>query len=97
MARIRTITVDYGRKFNLGDFNSAEIKCGAWIELEEGDDVSLVMEEAWQWAKDNVKKQVPAIEDKADVKELYLGLPTEIFSPGKEKPQITEGEEENAD
>lgn len=32
--RIKTISVEYGRKFNLGNYNSADVKATAWADLE---------------------------------------------------------------
>ena len=32
--RIKTISVEYGRKFNLGNYNSADVKATAWADLD---------------------------------------------------------------
>ena len=35
---IKTIAVSYARKFNLGDFNSADLSCAMWASIAEGED-----------------------------------------------------------
>jgi hypothetical protein len=35
---IKTIAVGYSRKFNLGDFNSADLSVDMWASISEGED-----------------------------------------------------------
>jgi hypothetical protein len=35
---IKTIAVGYSRKFNLGDFNSAELSVNVWASISKGED-----------------------------------------------------------
>ena len=34
MATVKTVSVHYGRKQNLGDFNSANVECTVWADVE---------------------------------------------------------------
>ncbi len=40
---METVRVVYGRKLNLGDFNSAHIEFETTVEVEEGDDLDGLM------------------------------------------------------
>ena len=81
--KVKTLAVTYGRKVNLGDFNSANVECTLWVEVD-GDPKGLdaVMSELWGMAKTNVAKQVyeakggAKMESKA--KEMFLGLPIDL-------------------
>lgn len=85
MPVIKTVSVGYSRKINLGDFNSAQVDCSIWAQIIDGDDEGEVMQALWSMAKENVKAQVlplKARDAKAiDLKETFLGLPMETHSP----------------
>jgi hypothetical protein len=71
--------VTYGRKLNLGDFNSATIDCTIWADVKEEEDLNAAMTALWTMAKENVKAQALPLKGKqeAQVKEIFLGLPVE--------------------
>jgi len=54
---VKTVSVVYERKFNLGDYNSAHIGITAWSDLDENDDLDAATAELWDWAKGQVKAQ----------------------------------------
>lgn len=35
--QLKTVSVTYGRKINLGDYNSATVDCTLWADLDEGE------------------------------------------------------------
>ncbi len=78
--RLRAVAVHYGRKMNLGDFNSANVECDLWADLDEGEDEGAVMSALWTMAKANVKAQLVPLVTKqaAQVEEVFLGLPVEL-------------------
>lgn len=78
--KLKTVSVTYGRKFNLGDYNSATIDCTMWADLDDGDDESAVMGALWAMAKNNVKAQsLPILKQQQDAAEqILLGLPPEL-------------------
>lgn len=81
MPKVKTVSVTYGRKLNLGDYNSATIDCTIWSDIEEGEDLNQAMHGLWNMAKNNVKTQsLPLVDRKSNlnVKEAFLGLPFEI-------------------
>jgi len=53
--KIRTISVTYERKINLGDYNSAHIGLTLWADLDEGDShdecVTALQRQARNYAK----------------------------------------------
>jgi len=80
---IKTVSVSYQRKVNLGDFNSAQVESTAWVELEPEDNANLneAMKDLWGMVKENVKAQlVPLMKNQSgaatEVKEMFLGLPS---------------------
>lgn len=76
LATIKTVSVTYGRKINLGDYNSATADCTVWVDVDPADNLDAVMRGLWGMAKENVKAQVAGATAKpnATLKEYYLGL-----------------------
>ena len=54
----KTISVTYGRKFNLDDYESLHVEQTLWADLDEGDDPADCQVELWDFAKQSVKCQV---------------------------------------
>lgn len=52
--KIKTVHVEYGRKFNLGDYNSAEISVSTWADLEDGDTVEDAILQLFTLCRENV-------------------------------------------
>lgn len=79
MPQIKTVSVTYGRKFNLGDFNSATVECSLWADVAEGEDTNVAMHQLWEMATANVKAKADVITRKieAQAQEVFLGLPVE--------------------
>lgn len=78
---IKTVSVTYGRKLNLGEYNSANIDCTLWADVSDDEqDLDAVMRGLWEMAKNNVKTQLVPLSAKhaAQAKELYMGLPLEL-------------------
>jgi len=75
--RVKTISVTYERKFNLGDYNSASIGASAWADLDDRDDELDSWLQLFEEVKGVVKEQsLPLVKkNKAEVKEFFVGLP----------------------
>jgi hypothetical protein len=75
-----TITVTYGRKISLGDFNMAHLETTLSAELEDGDDPEVCTEQLWNEAKLSVKAQaIPLFKQRHDqLREIYDGLPAAL-------------------
>lgn len=76
---VKTVSVNYGRKVNLGDYNSANVECTIWADVTEEDDLNQSMKALWNMAKENVKAQILPLTSKngngsINVKETFLGL-----------------------
>lgn len=80
MAKTTMVSVTYGRKFNLGDYNSAHIEISIWAELEDGDDSDTVTTDLFEQAKGHVRDQaLPIIANqKAKVEKVFAGLPESV-------------------
>ncbi len=76
---VKTVSVTYGRKINLGDFNSATVDCTLWADVDEGEDLDQAMQDLWECAKNNVKAQVLPLSKNGNgnmnAQALFLGLP----------------------
>lgn len=88
--RVKTVSVEYKRKFNLGDYNSAEIGCTIWADvtdLQPETTLNDVMQGLWEMAKTNVKSNaVPEKGGATTTKQYFLGLPIELQVTGEIKP-----------
>jgi len=87
--QLKNVSVTYGRKVNLGDYNSATIDCTLLADLDEGENEADAMTALWEMAKNNVKAQALPLVKKteAKVEMIYLGLPLAV------QESITEGAE----
>lgn len=77
---LKTISVTYGRKQNLGDYNSAHAEISLWADLEPGDDEASAAEALRQMARAQVMLELarvlPALE--AKVQNVFAGLPVSV-------------------
>jgi hypothetical protein len=80
MATVKTVSVTYDRKINLGDFNSATVGITLWADIDEDDDMAQVMSGLWQMATNNVRAKAQTFQRnvEAQAEEIYLGLPVEL-------------------
>lgn len=80
MAKLTNVEVTYGRKMNLGDFNSSHVEITLNAELEPGDDEAAVTEALRQMARNNVMAELARLkpELRAKTEELFMGLPKDI-------------------
>lgn len=79
--KIEKITFKYGRKFNLGDFNSLDLDMMPTVILDEGDNLDTVARQVWAWCRENIRHAAdPIVNGKSGVtsQELFLGLPIEL-------------------
>jgi hypothetical protein len=76
--QIKTVSVTYERKQNLGDYSSATAACSLWADVDEDEDLDAIMHALWEMAKANVKAQITAAVGKSiDFSTTFMGLPLE--------------------
>lgn len=76
--RVKTVSVTYERKQNLGDWSSATAACSLWAEVGEGEDLDTCMHALWEMARANVKAQITGATGKnIDYRATFMGLPLE--------------------
>lgn len=77
---IKTVSFTYGRKFNLGDYNSANIECTIWAELDEGQTEAEALAQCVTLAKQTVRENAEPLfaKQSAEVKALFAGLPLDV-------------------
>lgn len=95
--RVKTVSVSYTRKINLGNYNSAEVGATLWAELEPGEDIGdgmhNAMNDLWTACKANVKAQlIPLTVTKddqivAELNKLFLGVPVVSTPPTEQEEQ----------
>lgn len=78
--QIKTVSITYDRKQNLGDFSSANVGCTLWADVTEEDDLDACLKALWDMAKNNVRTQLVPLTKKngggsMDITETFLGLP----------------------
>ena len=74
--KITTISVTYGRKFNLGNYESVHLEETVWADLDEEDEAADVEDYLYAFAKHGVKAAaLPLIQHRdklaAEAKEAY--------------------------
>lgn len=57
LAGVKTLSVAYERKFNLGDYNSLHIGMTSWADVHDDTTAEEVQAELWRWVKEAVKGQ----------------------------------------
>ena len=84
--RIKTIAVEYKRKFNLGDFNSAELACHLWADVSEDESEEAALKQLSVIARENVKERaLPLLGNLSNenFKQMFQGLPVELQEVAK--------------
>lgn len=78
--KLTAISATYGRKMNLGDYNSVHAEVTLWADLEEGDDPAASAEALRQMARNNVMQELSRVKPElaAKVQNLFMGLPLEV-------------------
>jgi len=93
MITVKTVSVTYGRKLNLGDYNSAQVDCTIWADVSDDQDLDAAMTALWEMAKANVKAQalplVKGSNGSSSMKQAFLGLPMvgnePVYVPAEEE------------
>lgn len=77
---VKTVSVTYDRKHNLGDYSSANIGCTIWADVSDDQDLDAAMRGLWEMAKANVKAQLLPLTSRtaAQVEQVFMGLPVEL-------------------
>lgn len=55
--RIKTISVTYERKINLGDYNSATLGVSIWADVDEDEDPQTLTRELQKQAREHVRDE----------------------------------------
>jgi hypothetical protein len=55
--KIKTISITYERKFNLGDYNSATCGCTAWADIADDEPVEPALTELREVCRESVRTQ----------------------------------------
>ena len=63
--QIDRITVTYGRKINLGNYNQAHLEIQIEAQVLEGEDGKTVSNQLWAAVKESVKEQSKALDEYA--------------------------------
>jgi hypothetical protein len=53
--KFTTVSVSYSRKFNLSDYESLELGCSLWAQVEDGEDADGITQFLYHQAKASVK------------------------------------------
>lgn len=55
--KIKTISVKYGRKFNLQDYNSLALEVTYFADIDEGDDATAIVLQLQDAAREDVRRE----------------------------------------
>jgi hypothetical protein len=56
--KITTVSISYSRKFNLGNYESIDLGCSLWAQVDEEEEADRVAEFLYLQAKASVKNAV---------------------------------------
>jgi hypothetical protein len=56
--KITTVSISYSRKFNLGNYESIDLGCSLWAQVDEEEEADRVAEFLYLQAKTSVKNAV---------------------------------------
>lgn len=78
--KLKTISVTYERKLNMGDYNSVHSGVSLWADLEEGDDEATAAEALRTMARNQVMLELSRVEQRlqAKVEGVFAGLPVSV-------------------
>lgn len=78
--QLKTISVTYGRKLNLGDYSSAHSEVSLWVELEDGDDEAVAADALRTMARNQVMLELSRCDQRlqAKVTDVFAGLPISV-------------------
>lgn len=80
--QVKEVSVTYGGKLNLGDYNSAHVEATLSAIAEPGESAEGVAQQLMSTAQKLVREQVRALMSRraARVDEIFAGLPLEVQS-----------------
>lgn len=90
LAGIKTLSVTYERKFNLGNYQSLHIGMTSWADVHDDTTADAVQAELWKWVKAAVKEQAlpvidtiksPTSQTKAPITTKQLPIPARPAPP----------------
>ena len=78
--QLKTISVTYGRKLNLGDFNSVHAEISLWADLDDSDDEAAAADALRAMARNQVMLELARVEQRlaARVENVFAGLPVSV-------------------
>lgn len=87
--KLKTLSVTYERKTNLGDYNSVHSGVTLWADLEEGDSEAAAAEALRQMARNHVMAELARLQPalRAKVENLFMGLPVDVQQSIMEKKE----------
>ena len=80
--KLKTIAATYGRKMNLGDYNSVHAQIELWADLEDGEDEATAADALRQMARNHVMTELARVQPAlaAKVQDIFMGLPVTVQS-----------------
>lgn len=77
--QIREVSVTWGGKINLSNYNSAHIEMTLGAILDPGEDEKEAMSQLWETVQESVRTEARKLAAlrKAHVDEIFAGLPVE--------------------
>lgn len=84
--KIKEISVTYGGKLNLGDYNSAHIEATATAEIEEGEDYQACLKALFSGVRFEARLQAAELIEKRKslVNSVFASLPADVQQAIKE-------------
>ena len=91
LAGVKTLSVTYERKFNLGDYDSLHIGMTSWADVHDDTTAEEVQAELWKWVKEAVKEQALPVIEAAKAPVNQTKAPATIKPPAPARPTPSPG------
>ncbi len=86
LAGVKTLSVTYERKFNLGNYESLHIGMASWADVHDDTTAEEVQAELWRWVKEAVKQQALPVINTAKAPVSQTKAPTTTKPPAPAPP-----------
>lgn len=93
--KITTIAVSYHRKFNLGNFNSVDLSCSLWAQIDAQEDEDACVQILQSKCREHVRNEYHLAKNGSKATELFRVNVAVAESDNDNDPSLYDGLEPN--
>lgn len=96
--KITTIAISYHRKFNLGNFNSVDLSCSLWAQIDAQEDEDACVQILQSKCREHVRNEYYLAKNGSKASELFrvnVAMDEDDNQPNEDNPSLYGGLEPN--